>query len=137
MALNPLVSLSGRLVARSGGNRQTDRQMDRLTDQSTDPRCACAPRVSLGGVSCAYIHDKYACAYTRNARTREVQIRMQYRNACCKDTQEGSNCPGISGTVPDFSKLSLVPEGVTTGPGSRLDSDQSAGAAPRSRIRKR
>ena len=37
----------------------------------------------------------------------------------------GSNCPGISGTVPDFSKLSLVPEGVTTGPGSRLDSYQS------------
>ena len=42
----------------------------------------------------------------------------------------GSNCPGISGTVPDFSKLSLVPEGVTKGPGSRLDSYQSAGAAP-------
>ena len=42
MALNPLVSLFGRLVARSGrkrGNRQTDRQ-------TLNPRCACAPRVN-------------------------------------------------------------------------------------------
>ena len=39
MALNPLVSLIGRLVARSGrkrGNRQTDSQTDRQTDRQTD-----------------------------------------------------------------------------------------------------
>ena len=36
VALNPLVSLFGRLVARSGrkrGNRQTDGRTDRMTDQ--------------------------------------------------------------------------------------------------------
>ena len=36
VALNPLVSLFGRLVVRSGrkcGNRQTDRRTDGLTDQ--------------------------------------------------------------------------------------------------------
>ena len=38
MALNPFVSLIGRLVARSGrkrGNRQTDRQTDRQNDKTT------------------------------------------------------------------------------------------------------
>ena len=56
MALNPLVSLFGRLVARSArikGTGQTDGRTDgrtvtlaahaRLTDRN--PRCACAPRV--------------------------------------------------------------------------------------------
>ena len=50
MALNPLVSLFGRFVARSArisGTGQTDRQTDRMTDRN--PRCACAPRVvSIG-----------------------------------------------------------------------------------------
>ena len=39
MALSPLVSLIGRLVARSGrkrGNRQTDRQTDRQIDRQND-----------------------------------------------------------------------------------------------------
>ena len=48
MALNPLVSLFGRLVARSGrkhGNRQTDRRTD-LQTKYCNPRCACAPRVN-------------------------------------------------------------------------------------------
>ena len=46
MALNPLVSLFGRLVARSGrkrGNRRTDGQNDRPS--ICNPRCACASRV--------------------------------------------------------------------------------------------
>ena len=39
VALNPLVSLFGRLVARTGrkrGNRQNDGQTDRQTDRLTD-----------------------------------------------------------------------------------------------------
>ena len=52
VALNPLASLFGRLVARSGrkrGNRQTDGRTDGRTDLQTklyNPRCACAPRVN-------------------------------------------------------------------------------------------
>ena len=46
----PLVSVFGRLVARSGrkrGNRETDRQTDRQTQTKyCNPRCACAPRVN-------------------------------------------------------------------------------------------
>ena len=34
----------------------------------------------------------------------------------------GSNCPGISGTVPDFLPLSRVPEGPIVCPGSKLGS---------------
>ena len=43
VALNPLVSLFGRFVARGGrkrGNRHTH------TDKVRNPRCACAPRVN-------------------------------------------------------------------------------------------
>jgi len=32
----------------------------------------------------------------------------------------GSNCPGISGTVPDFLPLSWIPEGLIVCPGSKL-----------------
>ena len=32
----------------------------------------------------------------------------------------GSNCPGISGTVPDFLPLSRVPESPILCPGSKL-----------------
>ena len=32
----------------------------------------------------------------------------------------GSNCPGISGTVPDLLTLSLVPEGLPICPGRSL-----------------
>ena len=50
VALNPLVSVIGRLVACSGrkrGNRQTDGRMDGMTKQLyCNPRCACAPRVN-------------------------------------------------------------------------------------------
>ena len=34
----------------------------------------------------------------------------------------GSNCPRISGTVPDFLPLSRVPEGPIVCPGSKLGS---------------
>ena len=49
MALNPLVSLFGRLVARSGrisGTGQTDGLNDRPCSKYYNPRCACAPRVN-------------------------------------------------------------------------------------------
>ena len=50
MALNPLVSLIGRLVARSGrkrGNRQTDRQTDRQNDKTTTVTLAAHARRGL------------------------------------------------------------------------------------------
>ena len=37
-----------------------------------------------------------------------------------KDDAIGSNCPGISGTVPDLLTLSLVPEGLPICPGRSL-----------------
>ena len=50
MALNPLLSLIGRLVARSGrkrGNRQTDRQTDRQNDKTTTVTLAAHARRGL------------------------------------------------------------------------------------------
>ena len=50
MALNPLPSLIGRLVARSGrkrGNRQTDRQTDRQNDKTTTVTLAAHARRGL------------------------------------------------------------------------------------------
>ena len=50
MALNPLLSLIGRLVARSGrkrGNRQTDRQTDRQNDKTTTITLAAHARRGL------------------------------------------------------------------------------------------
>ena len=50
MALNPFVSLIGRLVARSGrkrGNRQTDRQTDRQNDKTTPVILAALGRTQL------------------------------------------------------------------------------------------
>ena len=57
MALNPLLSFIGRLVARSGrkrGNRQTDRQTDRQNDKTTTITLAAHARRGLirgGGFS--------------------------------------------------------------------------------------
>ena len=50
MALNPLLSLIGRLVARSGrkrGNRQTDRQTDRQNDKTATVTLAAHARRGL------------------------------------------------------------------------------------------
>ena len=85
MALNPLVSLFGRLVARSGrirGNRQTDAY--------SNPRCACAPRVTHGlwedihnierfAHPRASIKEKY-CEGVRGfaARSRELMVVEKY-----------------------------------------------------------
>ena len=56
MALNPLVSLIGRLVARSGrkrGNRQTDRQTDRQNDKTTTVTLAAhARRGLMNNIAC-------------------------------------------------------------------------------------
>ena len=67
MALNPLVSLIGRLVARSGrkrGNRQTDRQ----NDKTTTVTLAAHARRGLITTSCAIKgHDHNVSAYSRRS----------------------------------------------------------------------
>ena len=62
MALNPLLSLIGRLVARSGrkrGNRQTDRQTDRQNDKTTTITLAAHARRGL------IMNDIYVRAFKR------------------------------------------------------------------------
>ena len=39
----------------------------------------------------------------------------------CITCHIGSNCPGISGTVPDYKNLSRVPERYVKCPGSRQE----------------
>ena len=64
MALNPLLSLIGRLVARSGrkrGNRQTDRQTDRQNDKTTTITLAAHARRGLMSVELP-THNVHVCA---------------------------------------------------------------------------
>ena len=50
----------------------------------------------------------FAAGFNRSKRDLEVEVHI------------GSNCPGISGTVPDLLTLSLVPEGLPICPGRSL-----------------
>ena len=52
--------------------------------------------------------------YITHVHSRTAVLNMYMYNTI------GSNCLGISGTVPDYSTLYLVPEGITTDHRSRL-----------------
>ena len=96
MALNPLVSLIGRLVARSGrkrGNRQTDRQTDRQNDKTTTVILAAHARRGLirtdsipavatdQGISSPTTHTS-TCIYTQHSNAMVVIQPISFTMYC-------------------------------------------------------
>ena len=68
MALNPLVSLFGRLVG-TGQTGRTDGRTEGMTDKYCNTRCACAPRVTWRLIKSFY--EKPTCRVRVNGKLSE------------------------------------------------------------------
>ena len=76
------------------------------------------------------VHPDSPLKYWEKLKEGKLAYRQQINDStclCCEQAQNessgltiGSNCPGISGTVPDLLTLSLVPEGLPICPGRSL-----------------
>ena len=116
MVLNPLVSLFGRLVARSDrirGTGQMDGRTDGMTDQVRNPRCACAPRVNNIMGHCLFGISASQCVATLSDLLAGLSvitlvrfIFLSYQQ--CKQQLYSVHVPSVGYVKPTFTVLCAV-----------------------------